>query len=226
MTVGTQEFGLNWTVETFKDQLESFRTIGGFVGTLVSASFLLAIAFAMANGDYLAAPLVSQGLILPAYAPVAAVVRRRPVDGEKTPERPHKRAWRQAALLLVCASGVLTGCAPLAMTAMGVGASTGISHTANGINYRTFTVPAPRVRVATIAALKRMGIKVDSTEKIEGGGDLIKASSADRQIEVELESISANTTRMRAVAKKGSLFYDGATGAEVILQTEKLLKIV
>jgi len=32
------------TAAAFKDQLESFHTIGGFVGTLVSASFLLAIA--------------------------------------------------------------------------------------------------------------------------------------------------------------------------------------
>src|SRR6202022_2458668 len=30
------------TATAFKDQLESFHTIGGFVGTLVSASFLLA----------------------------------------------------------------------------------------------------------------------------------------------------------------------------------------
>ena len=34
---------------------------------------LLAVVFAMANSDYLVAPLVRQGLIQPAYAPVAAV---------------------------------------------------------------------------------------------------------------------------------------------------------
>ena len=35
--------------------------------------FLLAVVVAMANSDYLVAPLVRQGLIQPAYAPVAAV---------------------------------------------------------------------------------------------------------------------------------------------------------
>lgn len=131
---------------------------------------------------------------------------------------------RKAGLtaLLIGAAGLLAGCEPLAIAAMGVGASTGIAHTLNGINYRTFTASAPRVRVATMAALKRMSIKVDSTEKIEGG-ELIKAATPDRQIEIELESISASTTRMRTVAKKGSLLYDSATATEIILQTEKLL---
>ena len=115
----------------------------------------------------------------------------------------------------------------MSMTAIGVGASTGISHTLNGITYRTFTAPLPKVRAATVNALERMGIKVASSERLQGGGgELIKANTADRAIEIELESISPNTTRMRTVARKNALLLDSATATEIILQTEKGLKPV
>lgn len=61
-----------------------------------------------------------------------------------------------------------------------------------------------------------------STQKVPGG-ELIQANTPDRQIEVELERISSNTTRMRTVAKNGPLFYDSATATEIILQTERML---
>jgi hypothetical protein len=129
------------------------------------------------------------------------------------------------ALFMVCASMTLTGCQALAITALGVGASTGVSHTINGTAYRTFTVPESRLRLATLAALKHMAITLDSTAKTETG-DLIKARTPNRQIEIELESVSASTTRMRTAAKNGSLLYDSATATEIIQQTEKQLKIV
>lgn len=116
---------------------------------------------------------------------------------------------------------VLAGCEPLAITAMGIGASTGLSHALGGITYRTFTVPLPRVKSATMAALGRMRIKVDGASKIDNG-EVIKAKAADRDIEIELEALSPTTTRMRTVAKKG-LLYDSATSTEIIMQTERIL---
>jgi hypothetical protein len=127
-----------------------------------------------------------------------------------------------AAVLIVCASGLLAGCQSIAVAALGVGASTGVSHSLNGVAYRTFTVPEPRLRVASLAALKRMGMTHDSTEKVEAG-ELIKARATNRQIEIELESVTASTTRMRATAKNGTLLHDRATATEIILQTEKFL---
>jgi hypothetical protein len=116
---------------------------------------------------------------------------------------------------------VLAGCEPLALTAVGVGASTGVSHALGGITYRTFTVPLPKVKSATMTALGRMQIKVDGASKIDNG-ELIRAKAADRDIEIELEALSPTTTRMRTVAKKG-LLYDSATSTEIILQTERIL---
>lgn len=129
---------------------------------------------------------------------------------------------KRGLLLVLAPLALVAGCEPLAVTAFGVGASTGVSHTLGGITYRTFTAPMPKVRGAMLAALSRMSIKVESSQKIEGG-ELIKANAADRKIEVELEALTPNTTRMRTVAKQGSMLYDSATAMEIILQTEKVL---
>jgi hypothetical protein len=66
-----------------------------------------------------------------------------------------------------------------------------------------------------------MDIKVDTTEKMENG-ERIKARAADREIEIELESLSSRTTRMRSTARSG-LLMDSATATEIIIQTEKAL---
>jgi hypothetical protein len=116
----------------------------------------------------------------------------------------------------------LGGCEAVALSAIGVGGSTAVNHTLTGITYRTFTAPMPRVRTASVNALHRMGIRVASDEKLEGN-EVLKATARDRDIEIVLEPVSANTTRMRVVAKNGSLFYDSATATEIILQTERIL---
>jgi uncharacterized protein DUF3568 len=118
-------------------------------------------------------------------------------------------------------AGLLTGCDPISLTALGVGAAAGVQHTLTGIAYKTFTAPMPKVRTAVKAALSNMDIKVGATEKIENG-ERIKARAADRDIEIELEALSSRTTRVRSTARSG-LFMDSATATEIILQTEKAL---
>ena len=129
-------------------------------------------------------------------------------------------------LVLFSLALVLNGCAAVGMTLFGVGAGvtagTSVSYTLDGIAYRTFTLPLPQVESATRTALDRMGIKVDSTAKTEQG-KAIKATSNDREIEIELEMVSSKTTRIRTVAKQGIFFKDRATAGEIIFQTEKVL---
>jgi hypothetical protein len=112
----------------------------------------------------------------------------------------------------------------LALLGVGAGVATGsaVSYTLDGTAYRTFTVPLPQLQTATLTALDRMGIKVEAKGKTDKG-ESIKASGADRQIEVELELISPKSTRMRTVAKQGVFFRDRATAIEIILQTEIVL---
>jgi hypothetical protein len=131
----------------------------------------------------------------------------------------------QPSNIIIALAALITtsGCAPLAITALGVGGTAGMSHAMNGVTYRTFTAPMANVRVAALQALGEMDIRLESSAK-QGASEYIKAASSDREIEIELEAISTNTTRMRSVAKKSTFVYDSATAAEVVQQTEKFLK--
>jgi hypothetical protein len=105
---------------------------------------------------------------------------------------------------------------------LGAGAGAALRYGMDGVSYRTFTAPAETVKQASLAALERMGITLDSTGRFEGG-ELIYARSQNRAIEIELEPISPRATRIRIAAKNGGLFYDTATASEIIAQTERLL---
>jgi len=117
----------------------------------------------------------------------------------------------------------LSGCVPMALTAAGVGMATGVSHTLGGIVYKTFTVPQGNVEKATHNALNRMQIKITESKR-EGSTKIIRARAGDRDVEVELEALTPNTTRMVVTARKDAgLLRDGATATEIILQTEKFV---
>ena len=125
-------------------------------------------------------------------------------------------------LLILINTVSLTGCVAAATSAAGMGGSAAITHTMNGITYRTFTAPQAKVRFATIRALDRMQIKLISDSMQDKSNiRLVTAKSSERKIEIQLEPISPNTTRMRVIAKKGSgIFYDAATAEEIIQQTK------
>jgi len=127
------------------------------------------------------------------------------------------------ALVAAAALCVLPGCAAVALTAVGVGMATGVSHTLGGIVYKTFAAPQPKVRRSTVAALGRMQIRIVESAQ-DGSTEVIKARAADRDIEVEIEALTPNTTRISVTAiKDGGFVRDAATATEIILQTEKLV---
>ena len=124
---------------------------------------------------------------------------------------------------LALASMSLGGCAAVALTALGVGMATGVSHTLSGMVYKTFTTPQAQVERATYGALNRMQVKVTDAKR-NGSNKTILAKAGDRRIEIELEALTPNTTRMAVTATKdGGILRDGATATEVILQTEKIV---
>lgn len=127
------------------------------------------------------------------------------------------------AALAIAALCTLPGCAAIALTAVGVGMATGVSHTLGGIVYKTFAAPQPKVRRSTVAALGRMQIRIVES-KHDGSTEVIKARAADRDIDVEIEALTPNTTRLSVTAvKDGGLIRDAATATEIIIQTEKLV---
>lgn len=125
-------------------------------------------------------------------------------------------------LICLLVAGMVSGCAGVALTAAGVGGGVAASHQLGGLAYRTFTEPLPRVRGAVLEAFKRMDIKPNANEKINLG-ERILARVGDRQVEVELESLTTKVTRIRvAVRRDGGLIMDSATAVEIITQTERV----
>lgn len=126
-------------------------------------------------------------------------------------------------ILLAVSSLNLGGCVAVGLTALGVGMATGVSHQLNGMVYKTFTTPQAQVKTATLGAFHRMQVRVVDSKR-NGSTLTITARAGDRDIEVELEALTPNTTRMMVTAKKdGGILRDGATATEVILQTEKIV---
>lgn len=134
---------------------------------------------------------------------------------------------------LLATALLLQGCAGgLGMTLLGVGASTGastgISHTINGIATKTFTVPSDDLHAAALAALGTMEMPVETDEMVaaehqEATVRQITATAADRDIDIEIEEVTPRTSRLRVVASRNLLFKDGATATEIIVQTEQAL---
>lgn len=131
--------------------------------------------------------------------------------------------WRViVSLVCVLALALGTGCAPVAITALGVGGAVGVNHTLSGIVYKTFTEPLPKVKRAALTALQQMAISVEKVESTEHG-QVIMAKASNRAIEIEFEALTPKTTRMRVTAESDGIFKDAATATEIILQTERAL---
>ena len=135
---------------------------------------------------------------------------------------------RSSLLLLLLLLGTVgsSGCPAIALTLLGVGAGvgtgTGVSYTLDSIAYKTFTAPEEGLRAATLKTLKRMDMEVKENETTESGRK-IAAVAGDRNIEIELDRLTAKTSRMRVNVKQGWFFKDRATAAEIIIQTERTL---
>ena len=118
------------------------------------------------------------------------------------------------------------GCAAAGLTLFGVGAGvstgTGVSYTLDSIAYKTFTTPVEDLQGATLKTLKRMDITVKENQRTESGRKLV-AAAGDRTVEIELDRLTAKTSRMQVVAKQGWLLRDRATAMEIIVQTEHTL---
>lgn len=86
------------------------------------------------------------------------------------------------ALLLV--AGFLAGCDSLPTNMIGLGEN------------RTFEQPIARVRPAFISTLAQMSLPIIAIEN-RGGNEVIKAGKGDKNVAIELERLSAVSTRVR-----------------------------
>lgn len=113
---------------------------------------------------------------------------------------------------------LLLGCTVVALT--GVGA--GVSYTLSNVAYRSFSFSVDRVYHATIAALKKMDIKIVDDYKTVDGRTLI-ASANELDIVIDVEEVTSKTTRIVVNARKRVILKDKATAAEIINQVGKNL---
>jgi Protein of unknown function (DUF3568) len=132
---------------------------------------------------------------------------------------------RCATLLVIALCLPLAACDTVAIALLGGGASTLLRYNLDGVAARTFTAPAESVKHASLAALERMGLEVNGTEALDTG-EVIHARAPNRDIDIEVEPITKQLTRVRIMARGGSLFYDNATALELVAQTEKSLDVV
>ena len=124
-----------------------------------------------------------------------------------------------ALMLAIALAG--QGCAGL-MDAPGP-AGPSVNFTVDGIAYRTFSAPFEQMQRATLTTFKRMNLALKSDEIKDDGCRELVAAAGDRTIHVELEKLTARTTRMRITAKQGWLWRDRASAGDVIVQTERTL---
>jgi hypothetical protein len=125
--------------------------------------------------------------------------------------------------------GMLTlqACEGVGLTMLGVGsgtaANTSVSHTLGGMAYKTFTAPAKEVRTALRGALKTMDIPVNKESSRSEGGWVLMGKAKEREIEMTIESLTSNVTRLRVIASENALIKDSATATEIIEQTAMVL---
>jgi Protein of unknown function (DUF3568) len=129
--------------------------------------------------------------------------------------------------LIVAVALAGQGCAatgfPLTVNGTGGAPAQSVNFTLDGIAYRTFSAPLEHLRRATLTTFKRMAITVKSDEVKDDGCRALVATAGDRVVHVELEQITARTTRMRITAKHTWAWRDRATAGEIIVQTERTL---
>jgi len=121
--------------------------------------------------------------------------------------------------LLLCIALLSSGCASILLA----GASGGAAYTLTNVAYKTISFPIEQVENAAHRALKKMGIKESGKKKIENGVE-ISATTAELKIYIELERITAKSTKISVDAKKGTFIKDRATATEIIEQTERILE--
>jgi hypothetical protein len=113
---------------------------------------------------------------------------------------------------------LLIGCTAVVLT----GAGAGISYTLSNVAYRSFSFSVDRVYHATVAALKKMDIKIVDDYKTEDGRTIIAATN-ELDIVIDLEEITSKTTQIKVDARKRVVLKDKATAAEIINQVGKNL---
>jgi hypothetical protein len=103
------------------------------------------------------------------------------------------------------------------------GQAGGVAYTFTNVAYKTVLAPIDRVEVASHLALIKMGIKYIRSTEMENGVQII-AETSELKINIDLEKITAKTTRISVDARKNIVVKDKSTAAAIIQETEAMLE--
>ncbi len=102
------------------------------------------------------------------------------------------------------------------------GASGGIAYTFTNVAYKTIPAPIDQVEFANRLALLKLGIRYIKSTETENEVR-ITAETAELKIYIDLERITAKTTKISVDARKSVFTKDKSTAAAVITETEAML---
>jgi hypothetical protein len=137
------------------------------------------------------------------------------------PEQIRSRRFFQILIFFLLPS-LASGCATIAISAIGAGAGIGVPYVISDCADRTLNFPFEEVSKITPHVLKKMDITIVDDREIENG-KRIKASTKNLDITIDTERVTQKATRITVNAKKSTFVKDKATAEEIINQFEGML---
>ena len=125
-------------------------------------------------------------------------------------------------LILLLLPSLGSGCATVALSALGAGAGIGVPYVFSDCADRTLNFPFEEVNKITPKVLAKMDIAITDQSAIENG-ERIKASTKNLEITIDMQRVTTRATRIIVNAKKTAFIKDRATAEEIINQLEKML---
>lgn len=124
--------------------------------------------------------------------------------------------------LLLPASLLLAACDPITMGLVTAGGGVAVNHQMSSTITRTFSLGSAPVEAAVLSALDHMSIQVKHREQ-HGNVESIQAVAGDRAVSVQIEPVTRTSTLIEVAVRQDLLSMDGATGREIVAQTELAL---
>jgi hypothetical protein len=135
---------------------------------------------------------------------------------------------RLVAVLVALAGLAQTGCAGVALPALGAAAlsggvgsvvKAGTEYSLLGTAHRTFSLPLDELAPTVRATLERLQFSLDET-RVDGADLIVEASGIDREVRLRLVPITPAMTRLTVIVRTDLVRRDRATITELLAQVE------
>lgn len=129
---------------------------------------------------------------------------------------------KPSLILLVAGCLGLAACDPMTLGLVTAGGGVAVNHQMSSTITRTFSDSAGQVHAALLSALDHMSIQITHSER-RGEIEYIQAVAGKRAVSLQVEPVTRSTTLIEVAVHQDLLTLDGATGREIVAQTEQAL---